>query len=198
MSDNSKTIQSIISTSLRLSEQNLLNGLIICSRSEDGGFLMTAPTADFSALSEKDISPVSLDGNEKLQIFESVFSSKKKANAAIIASPPYLTRLSELSSTVPPILDDFAQIIGPGMKTAEPSKISSALRSRNGCLIANFGALVLGRTLDEAATALLVAEKTAKTFVLAQYIGTPAPISLIETKLMNFIYKVKYSKKAVK
>jgi ribulose-5-phosphate 4-epimerase/fuculose-1-phosphate aldolase len=84
------------------------------------------------------------------------------------------------------------------MKTAEPSKISSALRNRNGCLIKNAGALVLGRTLDEAATALLVAEKTAKTYVLAQYIGTPAPISFAETKLMNFVYKVKYSKKAVK
>jgi L-fuculose-phosphate aldolase len=84
------------------------------------------------------------------------------------------------------------------MKTAELSKIPSALRGKNGCLIANSGALVVGRTLDEAATALLVAEKTAKTYVLAQYIGTPAPISLLETKLMNFIYTVKYSKKAVK
>ncbi|MDR2090362.1 MAG: class II aldolase/adducin family protein [Clostridiales bacterium] len=201
MSDNSRIIRSIISAASRLSAQGLAVNLSVCARS-DAGFFMTAPSADFSAPSENDVFPVPLsgggaEGGKETKIFETVFAAKKKINAAILASPPYLTRLSELGAEIPPILDDFAQIIGSSMKTAAAQKILSALKGRNGCMIENLGALVLGRTADEAATALLVAEKTAKTYVLAQYIGTPAPISLFETKLMNFVYKVKYSKKAV-
>ncbi|MDR2047807.1 MAG: class II aldolase/adducin family protein [Clostridiales bacterium] len=206
MSDNSK-IQSIIVAATRLAEQNLAdNGASIAAKADfasdnergGSGFFMTAASADFSAMTERHITFASLsntgDGGAA-GLFARAFAAKPKARAAIVASTPYLLRLSELSTELPPILDDFAQIIGGNLKIAVSGKIAAALRGRNGCLLENKGVLVLGRTLDETVTALLVAEKTAKVFVLSHYLGAPAPISAIETKLMSVVYRIKYSKK---
>jgi ribulose-5-phosphate 4-epimerase/fuculose-1-phosphate aldolase len=159
------------------------------------GLVTVAQSANLKALNESDI--VSLDLNSELALLVlPVFNLRPDAGAVVVAEPKYLLGLANQSVTIPPILDDFAQIVGPTLRTAKNAQsVSKAIKKRNGCMVNGIGVIVLGRTLDEAATALLVAEKTAKTYVLAKPLGGAKPIPMWEAKLMNYIYTKKYSKK---
>ncbi|MDR3292587.1 MAG: class II aldolase/adducin family protein [Clostridiales bacterium] len=166
-------------------------------------YVMTSPSADYQELKDGDLEclPIVIPtGNgagesEYTRLYRAVYAGDPTVGAVIIAATPYLTKLSERGTAIPPILDDFAQIIGPSMRVAwETDQVITALKKRNGCMIKGRGALVTGRNLTEAATALLVAEKTAKTYILAQRIGKPIALPYWEAVLMNFIYKKKYRK----
>ncbi|MDR3262909.1 MAG: class II aldolase/adducin family protein [Clostridiales bacterium] len=193
-------IKSLNDVFKRLSSLGLADGLTIGIRTGDNAFSAVTPTANAADITEKDIIAVTLsdslpDNKGALSILKTVYSLKPEAAAVITASPIYLSALSECAITIPPILDDFAQIIGPTLKTAEDtSKILAALKGRNGCMLKGSGVIVCGSSLTEAVTALIVAEKAAKTYVLSGFLSKPAPLPLWEAVLMNFIYKKKYSK----
>lgn len=196
--------ENIKDAALRLDSIGLISAgsTVIAVRVKES-FFITAPSAELLNLDERDVSKYPVSGQDSGKrsgeletVIGAVFSSRQDAGAVIISAPEYLLSLSEKEVHIPPILDDFAQIIGPTMRVAEDGeKLLSALKGRNGVLIKNRGALTLGRTLDEATTALMVSEKAAKTLVLAGFIGKPRPIPFWQAKLMNFIYKKKYSKK---
>ena len=108
---------------------------------------------------------------------------------------------------VPPILDDMAQIIGPSVRVADyafPStkKISmktvKALKGRNAALMANHGAVCIGRNLDEAFVVCQVLEKACKAFIEAEFLGGAKSINKFEAHLMHQIYIRKYSGEADK
>ena len=98
---------------------------------------------------------------------------------------------------VPPILDDMAQIIGPTVRVAEyalPStkkitkKTVKALKGRNAALMANHGAVCVGRDL----------EKACKAFIEAEFLGGAKSINKFEAHLMHQLYIRKYSTQAYK
>ena len=104
---------------------------------------------------------------------------------------------------VPPILDDMAQIIGPSVRVADyalPStkKLVSctmrALAGRNAALLANHGAICVGRDMDEAFVACEILEKSCRAFIEAEFLGGAAPINGIEARIMHEYYIRKYSK----
>ncbi|MDR1939702.1 MAG: class II aldolase/adducin family protein [Clostridiales bacterium] len=193
-------INSIISAVRRINSLGLVgNGLSVRQKIAEASCLEVCVGAS-GDISPDDIKTVSLDrpdGDDKelRAVCFAIFAKKPDAAAIISASTPYLLNLSRINAKIPPILDDFAQIIGINMKTADgASAVPAALKGRNACMLKDKGAIIVGRTLDEAVTALLVAEKTAKTYALASALGKPAPISTWEAALMNFVYKKKYSK----
>lgn len=153
----------------------------------------------FVASPGNDINEYSLCDKHKgnISIINSVFNRKKSINAVIISSQNYTTVVSQTGATVPPLLDDLAQIVGPSVRCAKSINAFSVLRAligRNACLIKNSGALAAGRTLDEADTATLVLEKGCKAFIESAMIGGAKPIRKAEAALMHIIYKKKYSK----
>lgn len=136
-----------------------------------------------------------LQGEQKL--IQKVFKKRKGTNAIIISSLNYTTVVAQSGRTIPPLLDDLAQIVGPSVrcsKTQNATEVLSKLIGRNACMIKNKGAFATGRTLDEANTTTRVLEKGAKAFIESSMIGGVKPISKIEAVLMHFIYKKKYSK----
>ena len=99
--------------------------------------------------------------------------------------------------TIPAVLDDMAQIVGPTCKTAEDNihSIIKTLKGRNSCLVKDKGCITSGRTMDEAYTCVLVLDKASHCFVSSSVIGKNMIINGFEARLMRFIYKTKYSKK---
>ena len=104
---------------------------------------------------------------------------------------------------VPPILDDMAQIIGPSVKVAEyalpnTKKIVKntlkALAGRNAALMANHGAICIGRNMDEAFLVCQVLEKACKAFIEAEFLGGAKSINKLEAWIMHEYYLRKYSK----
>lgn len=148
---------------------------------------------------DKKIEIYDLDDNTNAcnEILSGIFKKKKDINAIIISKLKYTTIVSQTEATIPPLLDDLAQIVGPSVKCAKTfsaSQILKKLSGRNACMIAGSGALAVGRTLDEANTTTMVLEKGAKSFIESSMIGGTKPISKFESILMHIIYKKKYSK----
>ena len=106
---------------------------------------------------------------------------------------------------VPPILDDMTQIIGPTVRVAEyalsstkkiTKKTVKALRGRNAALMANHGAVCVGRDLEEAFVVCQILEKACKAFIEAEFLGGAKSINKFEAYLMHQFYLRKYSPKA--
>jgi ribulose-5-phosphate 4-epimerase/fuculose-1-phosphate aldolase len=174
-------------------------GDTISVRYEDG-IIINRPGSNIFSLSLDDLKVVQrgekLEANEAIHL--AIYGLKKEGNAIIINQAPYCSIVTGKKSKLPAVLDDFAQIVGYSARvsaSADLLDILSALKGRNACLIKNGSSLAVGRTLDEAFTGVMVLEKGAKAYVESTIIGNPVKIGLLDSILMNFIYKKKYSKK---
>ena len=136
-----------------------------------------------------------------------IYRTRKKINAVVHTHQMNASTVAAAQREVPPILDDMAQIIGPSVRVAAyalPStkKITkrtvSALKGRNAALMANHGAVCVGRDLDEAFVVCQVLEKACKAFIEAEFLGGAKSINKFEAHLMHQIYIRKYSREADK
>ena len=122
-----------------------------------------------------------------------VYRARRKVNAIIHAHPVFGSALAVAGLEIPAILDDQVTEIGGEIKVAEyalsasPQIVQNALSAlgpRNAALLANHGALSVGRDMREAFTICELLEKTAKIYICALGIGKvnllPAEIAEVE------------------
>jgi L-fuculose-phosphate aldolase len=136
-----------------------------------------------------------------------IYRTRKEVHAVIHTHQMNASTVAAAHREVPPILDDMTQIIGPTVRVAEyalPStkkitkKTVKALRGRNAALMANHGAVCVGRDLEEAFVVCQVLEKACKAFIEAEFLGGAKSINKFEAHLMHQFYLRKYSAKAKK
>lgn len=136
-----------------------------------------------------------------------IYRTRKKIHAVIHTHQMNASTVAAAQREVPPILDDMAQIIGPTVRVAEyalPStrkitkKTVKALKGRNAALMANHGAVCIGRDLEEAFVVCQVLEKACKAFIEAEFLGGAKSINKFEAHLMHQLYIRKYSGQADK
>ena len=134
-----------------------------------------------------------------------IYRTRKNIHAVIHTHQMNASTVAAARREVPPILDDMAQIIGPSVRVAEyalPStrkmarKTVKALRGRMAALMANHGAVCVGRDLDEAFVVCQVLEKACKAYIEAEFLGGAKSISQFEARYMHQVYLRKYSKQA--
>ncbi len=117
------------------------------------------------------------------------------AAAVVHAHPDYVSAVAKAGVTIPAVIDDMAQIVGPTCRTVEGKEAAAKeLKKRNSCLMKGDGAVTTGRTLNEAFTCMMVLQKAAICFVSASVLGGNVVINGLEARLMRFVYKKKYSK----
>lgn len=117
------------------------------------------------------------------------------AAAVVHAHPDYVSAVAKAGVTIPAVIDDMAQIVGPTCRTIEGKEAAAKeLKKRNSCLMKGDGAVTTGRTLNEAFTCMMVLQKAAICFVSASVLGGNVVINGLEARLMRFVYKKKYSK----
>ncbi|WDP92530.1 MAG: class II aldolase/adducin family protein [Desulfobacter sp.] len=133
-----------------------------------------------------------------------IYRTRKEVNAVIHTHQPHASTVAAARREVPPILDDQAQILGPSIRCADYALPNTkklvkttvkALGGRYAALMANHGAVTLGRTMEEAVTAALVLEKACKAFIESEFIGGAKPIHKIEAWMMHKVYLFMYSRK---
>lgn len=136
-----------------------------------------------------------------------IYKKRKDINNIIHSKNEDIVAASESGKKVLPMLDDFAQLIGPTLKcrifnpnsTLKSSKkVIKGLKGRNAVLIKDNGALCCGGSKSDAEAVEMVVDKGCKTFIALKVLGKAKPINPIETRLMRFVYKKKYSKQAEK
>ncbi len=151
---------------------------------------------------EGDIKPSS-----EFKLHTEIYRSRKNINAVIHTHQMNASTVAAARREVPPILDDMAQIIGPSVKCADyalpnTKKIVKAtvkaLKGRYAALMANHGAVCVGRDMKEAFVVCQVLEKACKAFIEAEFLGGAKSISKFEAHLMHQFYLLKYSKQKKK
>ena len=130
-----------------------------------------------------------------------VYKARRKVNAIIHTHPVFSSAISVTGLEIPAFLDDQITYIGGEIKVADYAlpgtpelveNVLSALGPRNGVLLANHGALSVGRDMREAFTVCEMLEKTAKIYVYALSLGSintvPAKAAEVEKAFFNFLY----------
>ena len=131
-----------------------------------------------------------------------VYNKREDVNFIHHSQNDFVKAISTEGKTMKPLLDDFAQLIGPTVKCAkDPTAAKSvvgALGNKNAVLLKDNGAICVAGTKYDAEAIEIVMDKGCKTLIGAKlYTGVKA-INAFEANLMRIIYKMKYSKKAGK
>ncbi len=184
----------------------------ISARIDAETMAITPSGRDYLELQPEDIVLVNLaDGSYEglkpsgeMSLHLAIYNQRKEIGGVIHTHSDNSSTVAAARRDVPPVLDDLAQIIGPNVRCADYAlpttkkmtrKAMKALKGRNAALLANHGAVCLGRTLDETLTCCQVLEKACKAFIEAEFLGGAKSINIFEAHLMHQIYLKKYSKR---
>jgi L-fuculose-phosphate aldolase len=173
--------------------------------------LITPSGRAYEGMAPEDIVPVNLrtgayDGplkpSSEGKLHAEIYRTRSEIQAVIHTHQMNASTVAAARREVPPILDDMVQIIGPSVRVADYALPSTnkivrvtvkALRGRMAALMANHGAVCLGRNLDEAFVVAQVLEKACKAFIEAEFLGGAKSINRVEAFLMHQVYLRKYS-----
>ena len=149
----------------------------------------------------------SIRPSSEFKLHTEIYRTRPKINAVIHTHQMNASTVAAARREVPPILDDLAQIVGPSVRCADyalpnTKKIVKAtvkaLKGRYAALMANHGAVCIGRDMREAFVVCQVLEKGCKAFIEAEFLGGAKHISKFEAHLMHQFYLLKYSKQKKK
>ncbi len=133
-----------------------------------------------------------------------VYNKRKDVNYIIHSDLPDVHAYSIIGRKMKPLLDDFAQIAGSTVRCVNFNggkkavrKVGKALKGgRNAVIIKDNGALCCGKDKYNAEATEMVVEKNSKAYTGAILFDKIDPINTFESKLMNIVYRLKYSKQA--
>ena len=116
-----------------------------------------------------------------------IYRARPDIGAVIHTHPVYSTVFGVLHRPIPPVIDEAAQVLGGTVQVTEYALPGTAELAANvvktlgergaACLIANHGAVCVGKNIDAAFKACEVLEMTAQIYRMALEIGTPNVIS---------------------
>ncbi|HUW61351.1 MAG TPA: class II aldolase/adducin family protein [Candidatus Bathyarchaeia archaeon] len=205
--------ETVCKTGMRLVELGLVPGTWgnVSLRIDNERMAITPSGLDYGNITPEDIVLVNLrDGtyegpkpsNEK-RLHGAIYLARKEVNAVIHTHSPNASTVAAARREVPPILEDLVQIAGPTVRVTEYAIASTrkaaknavkALVGRSAVLLANHGAVCVGRTMEEAVTCCQVLEKGCRSFIEAEFLGGAKSINRFEAALMRQYYLRIYSK----
>jgi L-fuculose-phosphate aldolase len=176
---------------------------------EPGGreLMAVTPTSRYyDTIGVDDIAIVDFDGQRvegefspsvETMLHIGVYKARKKVNAVIHSHPVLSSAFAVAGREIPPIVDDQVTYLGGAIKVAEYALSGSedlvkntlaALGPRNVVLLANHGAVCVGKDLREAFTNCEMLEKTAKIYICVLSMGRPIPIPAESLEAMNLYF----------
>ena len=184
----------------------------VSARVDGDKMLITPSGRKYEELTAEDMVPVDLktgeyDGPRKPSsekgLHLEIYRRRPEIHAVIHTHQMNASTVAAARREVPPILDDMAQIIGPSVRVADYALPSTkkivrttvkALKGRMAALMANHGAVCVGRDLDEAFVVCQVLEKACRAMIEAEFMGGAKGINKFEAWIMHQYYLRKYSK----
>jgi len=116
----------------------------------------------------------------ELPLHVAIYRARPDVSAVIHAHPPMSSAMAVVGRPIPPILEDQLVYLGGQIEVAPHAMTDSeewvrgatqALAHRNACLLANHGALTVGKDLKAALVACQYLEKCAMAFLYATWAG---------------------------
>ncbi len=212
MSDIAAAQEAVRAMGVRLADAGLVVGTWGNVSVRVGDRMVVTPSgADYRALGAADISVVDLSTGEwtgpkpssERDLHLAVYRDRREVGAVIHVHSPSASTLATARRELPPVLDDLAQLVGPSVRVAPYALPTTrklarvtmrALRGRMAALLANHGAICLGRSLEEAFLCCQVLEKASRCYIEAELMGGATKINRFEAALMHQVFLRKYSK----
>lgn len=222
LKDNSENILNlkrlIIESGLRLLNEGLVTRTFgnVSIRLDEVFMLITPSGRKYDDLKITDIVKVNYITHEfeghikpssEFKLHAEIYNNRNEINAVIHTHQMNASTVASAHQTLPPILDDQAQLIGPDVRVAEYAHSSTdkiventiiALKDRMAALMANHGAICLGRDLEEAFVVSQILEKACKAFIEASFLGGAKSINKFDAQKMHEDYLKNYSAEADK
>lgn len=174
------------------------------SKRDDAIMVLLTKDGDEVLKIDFDCPPAKEEISREAAVHMSVYKNRKDVNYVIHSDLPEVHAMSIRGKKLKPLLDDFAQIAGATVKCVAyddsdrtVKKIGRAFKGgRNAVLLKDNGALCCGKDKFNAEAAEIVVDKNCKAYIGGELFGKIDPINAIESKLMNIVYRLKYSKQA--
>ena len=150
-----------------------------------GKIYITPGSFPYEEMTPEDIMAIDLDGNilegkhspsSEWRMHAAIYRADKRVNAIVHTHSPYATAFAINHMRIPAVLYEMVFFLGGDIPVAEGAipgtpevgeNCVPVLKERNGCLMANHGALAVGDTLDRAYTRAVYIEDAAKAYSIS-------------------------------
>jgi L-fuculose-phosphate aldolase len=208
--------QEVLDTAQKMSQRGFVvgtSGNVSLRFRDSGGRDLVAITPSgrpYDTMKLNDIVIVDLDGlrvegeltpSIETMLHTGIYKARKKVNAVMHTHPVYGSIIAVAGLEIPAILDDQVTQMGGEIKVARyalsgspemTANVLAALGPRNAALMANHGAIALGKSMQEAFTTCQLLEKTAQIYVFALALRNvtllPADAAEVEKAFFNAVY----------
>lgn len=116
---------------------------------------------------------------------------------ALLADSDFAAAWANCKKTLNAQLDDMAQMLGAKIKCvpAKPEKVIEELKKRDAVFVQGVGGIVKAENADDAQALKILTEKSALCALHTAALGANVRLGAVDTALMRFVYKKKYSKR---
>jgi len=203
----------VVKAGLEVMESGLVDGTWgnLSVRIDKDYMAITPSGRDYKTLRPEDVVIVNIWTGEahggkpstETPFHRAIYQTRPGAGAVVHTHSMSASTVAAAGREVPPILDDFAQIVGPSLRVAPHAipgskKITrgaiKALAGRNACLLANHGAVAVGSTMEDALLCARMVEKGCRAFIEASFLGGAKSVGPASAWVMHQFYLKKYSK----
>ena len=176
----------------------------ISVRDPETGYVYLTPSGmPYDTIVEDDIVVMDLDGNriegERKPTIEhamhlGIMRNRPDVNAVVHTHPVYSQVFALLHENIPPVIDEAAQILGDEVRVTEyalpgsPEMAENAIKALGNdaaCLLANHGAVAVGKDMDAAFKVCTILEMTSQIYYMARCIGEPKHIDADKVAFMK-------------
>lgn len=200
--------QQIIEVGLWLLDEGLVQGTSgnISTRCPDGESMLITPSArDFRQLTEKDMVRIHLTSTQveghwnpssEWRLHLAIYRARLDVHAIIHHHATFASAVAVARKTIPVLIDEAADI-GPiptapyalsGSQELAEAASAALARGSNAVLLANHGAVAVGRDLQEAMRRALEVERLAKIYIGAELLGGAHALDAAEvTRSQKFL-----------
>jgi L-fuculose-phosphate aldolase len=172
---------------------------------------ITPSGRDYRGLGAEDIVIVDIATGEarggkpstETPMHRAIYRERAEVGAIVHTHSMSCSTVAAARREVGPVLDDFAQIVGPSLRVADyalpgsagmAKSVLRAMRGRTAALLANHGALATGRDMREALLCARMIEKGCRVFIEAEFLGGAKTLAPLEAWAMHKVFLAKYSR----
>lgn len=206
MSENKNFKKILLQAGIEMQNRNLTVetwGNISVRDPETGSIYLTPSGMPYDTLKEEDVCVLDKDGNviegtrkpsvEKM-LHVLIYQNRADVQAILHTHPVNSTVFGILHQSMPVVTDEMAQAIGGAVQCAEyalpgsqqlAENVMHALGNVQACLMANHGAVCVGRDMKECFKVATVLETSAEIYQKACAIGRPFEITKENTDWMR-------------
>jgi L-fuculose-phosphate aldolase len=174
------------------------------------GFIITPSRIAYDVLAPGDFVTLDIEGtvlsghrlpSSETETHRAIYRIRPDVDVVIHSHSPYASAVSCLHWSIPPIVEDMAQVVGgkvncaryaPGGDHIKVARaVAASIGQVNAVLLANHGVVTCGRDLDEAFVTAQILEKAALMLLLASAVKKPysIPAHYVKEERHRYLYK---------